>query len=119
MSESCAMGYEMISRLLAGVCVPVGFAVLFAACGSAADTPAGSTVEPAPTASPTQQPAPTPVPFPVLTDTGVRGIMISDPGGVLRICEADAFVDSLGGKAQKISAAPAGFKLTRGEQIVH
>ncbi len=45
--------------------------------------------------------------------------MISDPGGVLRICETDAFVESLGGKAQKISAAPAGFQLTRGEQIVH
>jgi hypothetical protein len=69
--------------------------------------------------SPSQDSAPSPTPVSVLTDTGVRGIMISDTGGVLRICETDAFVQSLGGKAQEISAAPAGFRVTPGEQIVH
>ncbi len=45
--------------------------------------------------------------------------MISDPGGVLRICETDAFVESLGGKARETSVGPSGFQLTSGEQIVH
>ncbi len=107
----------MIRRLLTRMAVPAGFAILAAACTSAGGAPLGSTAVPAD--SPTQKPAPTPVPFPVLTDTGVRGIMISDPGGVLRICETDAFVESLGGKARETSVGPSGFQLTSGEQIVH
>lgn len=107
----------MIKQLVTRMAVSVGFAVLFAACGSAAGTPVGSTVEP--TASLTQQQAPPATPFSVLTETGVRGIVISDPDGVLRICETDAFVESLGGKARETSVAPSGFRVTPGEQIVH
>lgn len=109
----------METPLFARVATLAGVAVLAAACSSTASIPTDSTVEP--TAAVTRQPTPlpSPTPFSVLTDTGVRGIMISDPGGVLRICETDAFVESLGGKARETSMAPSGFRVTPGEQIVH
>jgi hypothetical protein len=35
------------------------------------------------------------------------------------VCETDAFVEALGGKARETSVAPSGFRVTPGEQIVH
>ena len=107
----------MIRRPFLPVAVLAALPVLLAACTSAGGAPADSTAVPADSSSP--GPAPSPTAVSVLTETGVRGMMISDPDGVLRICETDAFVESLGGKARETSAAPAGFRITAGEQIFH